>query len=1436
MTFDQLKTPMCLFALFSLFLIQTSCLTISEGVDYTLGVLEMGGSGGNWTGDTEVYYYDFDSARSGNCLYPEDSWFSTVILSKRYISFYWKVSSDYFDFLQFYIDNELQDEISGEVDWIKKTYTVEKESKHTLKWKYSRVSSRGSGMNCGWVDQLTIEEWKPVTLGEALDNQDLNFTIGGDCNWYGLEEEYYYYDNDSARSGPCSHNQESWFSTEISDIAYISFYWKVSSEPDWDFLRFYIDDELKDQISGELDWIKKTYTVDKESTHTLKWKYSKDELDVDDVGMDCGWVDKLVLEESQPIITLGEALDNQNLNFTTGGDPEWYEQEEEYHYDKDAARSGDCSHNQESWFSTEISGKGYISFYWKVSSEPDYDFLRFYIDNELKDQISGNVDWIKKTYTVDKESTHTLKWEYSRVSRFGNGMDCGWVDQLVIEESQPTITLGEALDNQELTFTTGGDPEWYEQEEEYHYDNDSARSGNCSDNEESWFSTEISDIAYISFYWKVSSEPDWDFLQFYIDNEFKDQISGEVDWIKSFYFVEKESTHTLKWRYSKDVNDLSDVGMDCGWVDQLVLEESEPTITLGEALDNQDLTFTTAGNSKWYGQEKNDAYYDKDAARSGNCSHNQDSWFSTEISDIAYISFYWKVSSEFDRDFLRFYIDNEFKDQISGEVDWIKRTYTVDKESTHTLEWRYSKDVNDEGDVGMDCGWVDQLVIEESQPTITLGEALDNQNLNFITGGDPEWYEQEEEYHYDNDSARSGPCSHNQESWFSTEISDIAYISFYWKVSSEPDWDFLRFYIDNELKDQISGELDWIKSFHFVEKESTHILEWRYSKDEIDEGDVGMDCGWVDQLVLEESEPTITLGEALDNQDLNFTIGGDSNWYGQEKNDAYYDKDAARSGDCSHYQESWFSTEISDIAYISFYWKVSSELDWDFLRFYIDNELQDQISGEVDWIKKTYTVDKESTHTLKWRYSKDEFDADDVGMDCGWVDQLVIEESQPTITLGEALDNQELTFTTGGDPEWYEQEEEYHYDNDSARSGPCSHNQESWFSTEISDIAYISFYWKVSSEPDWDFLQFYIDNKLQDQISGEVDWIKKGYIVDKESTHILEWRYSKDVNDLSDVGMDCGWVDKLVLEDFDTGITLGEALDNQDLTFTTGGDSNWYVQETYYSEGNSAVRSGPLTFNGTWMSTTIEGKGKLSFSWDIASENHENTLILKVDSEIRAVYQNYNDWEEVVLYIHNEGTTEIQWLYIMNPDCDSHAIVDNVQFEKSPFQISLNEALDNEKVIITTQGDSEWHGQDEISIYGNLSAISGGVEQDQTSYMHAKLNGKGQISFYWKVSSEDGSDFLEFYVDGKFQEKISGEVDWAKKSITFPQGDDHKLSWVFSKKTSTSIDKGKGWVDGLTFIEDISEDEIDYTSLGYNIFSYSFAFFLCLFYFIISFF
>ena len=55
----------------------------------------------------------------------------------------------------------------------------------------------------------------------------------------------------------------------------------------------------------------------------------------------------------------------------------------------------------------------------------------------------------------------------------------------------------------------------------------------------------------------------------------------------------------------------------------------------------------------------------------------------------------------------------------------------------------------------------------------------------------------------------------------------------------------------------------------------------------------------------------------------------------------------------------------------------------------------------------------------------------------------------------------------------------------------------------------LRFLWAVSSETNYDWLQFYLDGVEKDRISGEVTWQEKTYTLSAGS-HQLEWRYTKD--------------------------------------------------------------------------------------------------------------------------------------------------------------------------------------------------------------------------------------------------------------------------------------------------------------------------------------
>jgi hypothetical protein len=55
------------------------------------------------------------------------------------------------------------------------------------------------------------------------------------------------------------------------------------------------------------------------------------------------------------------------------------------------------------------------------------------------------------------------------------------------------------------------------------------------------------------------------------------------------------------------------------------------------------------------------------------------------------------------------------------------------------------------------------------------------------------------------------------------------------------------------------------------------------------------------------------------------------------------------------------------------------------------------------------------------------------------------------------------------------------------------------------------------------------------------------------------------------------------------------------------------------------------------------------------------------------------------------------------------------------------------------------------------------------------VSGPGIIRFYWKVSSQLGSDYLEFFIDSVRQTRISGTTDWQGQSYTITGSGTHTL-------------------------------------------------------------
>lgn len=106
-------------------------------------------------------------------------------------------------------------------------------------------------------------------------------------------------------------------------------------------------------------------------------------------------------------------------------------------------KSGDIGDNQQSelFITLEVLAAGDLSFYRKLSSEAEWDFLRFYIDYAMVGEWSGELDWEMVSFPVS-QGLHTFRWVYEKDTYLSNGDDCAWVDYIVF----PPVDVATGID------------------------------------------------------------------------------------------------------------------------------------------------------------------------------------------------------------------------------------------------------------------------------------------------------------------------------------------------------------------------------------------------------------------------------------------------------------------------------------------------------------------------------------------------------------------------------------------------------------------------------------------------------------------------------------------------------------------------------------------------------------------------------------------------------------------------------------------------------------------------------------------------------------------------------------------------------------------------------------------------------------------------------
>ena len=113
------------------------------------------------------------------------------------------------------------------------------------------------------------------------------------------------------------------------------------------------------------------------------------------------------------------------------------------------------NHDQTSDISININvvSSDSMSFYYRVSSEQNYDKFRFLIDSVQQLEVSGEIGWTRVAFPL-AAGNHILTFRYSKDYSVDRGSDCAWVDAIMVPHvpNPVTITHSEACEGRPLVI------------------------------------------------------------------------------------------------------------------------------------------------------------------------------------------------------------------------------------------------------------------------------------------------------------------------------------------------------------------------------------------------------------------------------------------------------------------------------------------------------------------------------------------------------------------------------------------------------------------------------------------------------------------------------------------------------------------------------------------------------------------------------------------------------------------------------------------------------------------------------------------------------------------------------------------------------------------------------------------------------------------------
>ncbi|MEQ1749043.1 MAG: S8 family serine peptidase [Prosthecobacter sp.] len=366
-----------------------------------------------WYGQTALTHDSADAARSAPVKDNQDTAFSMSVQGPGELKFWWKVNSETSDKLSFEIGTAVNQQISGSQDWAQVTVPIATGTQK-LTWRYKKDSISATGSDAGWVDEVRYVR-HTANLELTQNRVDLITTLG--------------------QNPPA-------LSFDVLNEGTGTVNYTVSSSKTWVLVT-----PSSGSTSGEPD----TIGVGINAT-ALKAGLNTARVTVQPVNGVAKYFDINLNVLPATSIPLNTAVDHGTAtSWVTESSPTlpkwgWFGQAVGAFDKIDCVRSGTelPDAGVSGLVLRNLPGPCTVSFYWRVDCEPGGDKLSFFDNATEVTQITGlDQPWKQVTYFVGP-GMHDLYWRYIKDLSQAQGLDCGFVDKVVLDFKAPKLQVSTA--------------------------------------------------------------------------------------------------------------------------------------------------------------------------------------------------------------------------------------------------------------------------------------------------------------------------------------------------------------------------------------------------------------------------------------------------------------------------------------------------------------------------------------------------------------------------------------------------------------------------------------------------------------------------------------------------------------------------------------------------------------------------------------------------------------------------------------------------------------------------------------------------------------------------------------------------------------------------------------------------------------------------------